>query len=287
MEVKVNMAKNKAVPGNVGRPVKLFERDIRNDRKVSRFHLDRDTENQADVFGYWSDLKPKAKTQVDNAALELEIKTGEKFGYFKDALDGGVDAKGNKKVPTDTSVINAITTDEGIIELKRDLIQKQEYLGLIESAIKTMDQRRSSLKILESLNHDQYFDSQGKASDEYNGREARKNQTQDAKNKLKDGLSKLDIPEDEDTETVIKDETLEEEVEIEEDTDLEDTVTNDDTGTVESAPKDSEEETVVTNTSPEENGCPFKHTMGVDFGSFDECDECDMESDCFRASKKL
>ena len=182
----------KAIDGP-GRPRKLFDRDITKDRKVSKFHLDRCAEDQPDIFGYWSDLKPKAKKKVDNAVLELEIEVGKKFVHYKDVLDGGVDSKGNKKTPTDTLVNNAISTDEDIIVLKKTVILEQEFLGLIESAIKTMDQRRSSIKILESLNHDNYYESQGKAADEYTARESKKETIKDAKNEIGKGLAKLYI----------------------------------------------------------------------------------------------
>ena len=316
MEVKDNMPK--AVSDGPGRPRKLFDRNIAKDRKVSKFHLDRAAEEQPDAFGYWSDLKPKAKKKVENLELDLEIKEGEKFSFYKEALDGGVDSKGVKKLPTDTMVSKAISADEEVIKIKRDIIENQEYLGLIESAIKTMDQRRSSIKVLESLNNDNYFESQGKSADDYNARESKKDKIKDAKNQIGKGLAKLDIPEDEEVTDDIPETDLVEEIEQEEDvsvvepeeveTDEEEMTEQDSDVPEEDNETEDDPEENGTPDEPEENGtpdepeeieesekpekddgnmCPYGFKIGVDFGMKDECDECDMEGVCFRESKKL
>lgn len=307
MEAKVNMAKATDGPG---RPRKLFDRDITKDRKVSKFHLDRCAEEQPDIFGYWSDLKPKAKKKLDNVLLELEIEVGKKFVHYKDVLDGGVDSKGNKKTPTDTLVNNAISTDEDIIAFKKTVILEQEFLGLIESAIKTMDQRRSSIKILESLNHDNYYEAQGKAGDEFNARESKKEKIKDAKTQIGKGLAKLDIPDEEEiVETEDTSETdLVEEIEQEEDVSV-DSPEETETGEEEMTEQNSDVPKEETEDSPEEDGtpdepeeieetasskkddgpkCPYGFKIGVDFGMKEDCDnDCDMEGVCFRESKKL
>ncbi|MDA3809624.1 MAG: hypothetical protein PF518_04755 [Spirochaetaceae bacterium] len=307
------MAKNKAVPQGVGRPVKLFDRDITKDRRLSKFHLDREAEQQADIFGYWSDLKAPARKQLENAELELEILSGEKFKYYKDVLDGGVDSKGIKKFPTDTMVNNAVSIDEDIIALKRDAITKREYFGLVESAIKQMDMRRSGIKILESLNHDNYFEIQGKSADEYETRERNKSKVKDAKTQVGKGLAKLDIPEEKKLvveEEIIHSEPEEEveeidevddpdpseveepdpsEVEESEETETEQEDEYDEDGTPDDDDDSPEEEEPVVEkpkrVSAEENKCPFGKVFG-NYGHYDECDECDMEGMCFRESKK-
>lgn len=303
----------RAVEGR-GRPRKLFERDITKDRKISKFHLDRCAEEQPDIFGYWSDLKPKAKKKVDNIQLELDILAGTKYIHYKDVLDGGKDSKGNAKTPTDTAVNNAITIDEDVIALKRSLILEQEFLGLVESAIKTMDQRRSSLKVLESLNHDNYYESQGQAADDYNAREYKKSKIAEGKSKISEGLNKIDIPEDdelpaedpeetdeevetEDPEETVEteDETVDEEMtELESDTPVGDDeeVESEETEEVvetedepESEDPEPEEETASPEESDDENPCPHGKVFG-NYGHYDECDDCDMEGPCFRESKK-
>ena len=286
---------SKAVSDGPGRPRKLFDRNIAKDRKVSKFHLDRAAEEQADAFGYWSDLKPKARKKVENLELDLDIKTGERFKYYKEALDGGVDAKGNKKLPTDTMVNNAIFADEEIIKIKRDIIENQEYLGLIESAMKTMDQRRSSIKVLESLNHDSYFESQGKTADDYNARESNKDKIKHAKNEIGKGLQKIKIPEEgleveEEIDHDVPEETFDPEtvdvtdhtVEDSDNIESEEVIPEEEEGVEESEETETEEKS-----SDEDNPCPYNHKIGADFGLHNDCDECDAEGVCYRESKKL
>ena len=299
----------KAVSDGRGRPKKLFDRNIAKDRKVSKFHLDRAAEEQPDAFGYWSDLKPKARKKVENLTLDLDIATGKKFAHYKDVLDGGVDSKGIKKLPTDTMVNSAIISDDEIIKIKRDIIENQEYLGLIESAIKTMDQRRSSIKVLESLNNDNYFESQGKSADDYNARESKKDKIKEGKNKIGEGLSKLNIPEEEeivetedvpeediveetedrgapDEDDLVEEELTEQDSDVPEEEETED-ISEKDEPEGDGTPDEEEETEVVESEEDDSTKCPYGFKLGVDFGMKDQCDECDMEGVCFRESKKL
>jgi hypothetical protein len=305
----------KAVPNKQGRPRKLFDRDITKDRKVSKFHLDDNAEEQADAFGYWSDLAPKAKRQADDMVLDIEIKTGEQFVFFKASLDGGLDSKGNEKAPTDTSVLNAIACDEEIIAMKRKLLELKEYYGLIQSATTTMEHRRSSINVLRDLFSDDYFTMKGLNSDQFDSREQKKTRIKDAKNKIGEGLKNMNVPEDEteildeddgetEVETVApivtkfagsdpreKNETPDEE--SGENSDTPEVISDfKDPEEIEDIPLDAPEETETgeekVTSEPEEepaNLCPFKHVFG-EFGQHDDCDNCDSESACFRESRK-
>lgn len=304
-----------------GRPRKLFDRDIAKDRLVSKWKLDDAAEEQADAFGYWSDLAAPAKKKIDNIELDITIKIGDKFAFYKDSLDGGVDSKGTKKLPTDTAVNMAVNSDEEVVALRRELADLQEYYGLIQSAIKTMDMRRSSIKVLNELNTQKYFESANRSHDEAESSVARAEKKTDKKAAVSRKLKDIVVPDEDPEEIEDPDEPEPEEVETtselpviefaEEEVveDEPETEVEEETAVVEEdlepiTPKKTkkvevEEEPVVAEEEVEEppkkatlpvleegfNPCPHDHVFG-EFGQHDDCDECDNESACFRESKK-
>lgn len=315
------MAETKKKPGTQrrGRPRKLFDRDIAKDRLVSKWKLDDAAEEQADAFGYWSDLAPAAKKKIDNLELDITVKIGDKFSFYKEALDGGVDSKGNVKQPTDTAVNMAVNSDEEIVALRRELADLQEYYGLVQSAIKTMDMRRSSIKVLNELNTQKYFESANRSHDEAESSVVRAESKAGKKAAVGRKLKDITIPEEEEVEetpepskdvpTIEFDENgddvtdygeptkgMEEEHEVvEEDLDPEEPEEPE-------APEEPADESVEEPADPVEevekpkkatlpileeadNPCPHGHIFG-EFGQHDDCDECDNESACFRESKK-
>ena len=321
-----------------GRPRNLFTRNIEEDRQVSKYRLDEAAEEQADAYGYWSDLLPKFKKKVDDTELEISIVSGQKYAHYKEALDGGVDSKGNVKLPTEGAISNAVAVDNDIIKLKKELNDNREIMGLIISAINTLDQRRSMIKILDGQSERGYYDSSIRDSDQFRKDQAARDKKKNNKSKMNDRLARKsmeteeEIPEEEIGEEVYDDpdesDAMSEEDEIvgvesdeyEESDDESEEDLEEDTADIEDDPEedteedlddpddsaeedlddpddsadndagDSEEESIEEEDDsaevPANNPCPFSHIFGKDFGNFDDCDDCDKESPCFRESKK-
>lgn len=276
----------------------LAVREIAVDRKINKYKLDDAAIDQADFFGFYADQKPDLKTDIDNLKVDLKALTGEKFGHYKETLDGGVDSKGNAKDPTDGAVNKAVDCDKDIIALQKEIISAENSLGKIEAALTTLDQRRSMIKVTQQLFSDEYWDNKTAYETENMAVESSKTKRNKSKAIMEDKLSEMgdddyeeqevdeEIEEEIIEETESEEETIDEEI-IEESTEEEEEDSGEEDGDdLEEATENVEEDDAEEVDSSEEEGCPHKHNYGADFGEFADCDECDKETECWKKSKE-
>lgn len=128
-----------------------MERDLKKDRLVNRFKLDEECENHSNIYGYYSDLQSDLRIEKDEDEAKLKLLEGER------ELD--IRANPPDDVPKITeAVIKALLATDKILEEQRKKVREiKAQLHTLDSAIRTLEHKKSMLGKLVDLYGQNYF----------------------------------------------------------------------------------------------------------------------------------
>ena len=109
--------------------------------QFDRAHLEWAILNQGSLFYLYAEECSKQQSKVDHIKNALEYKTAEKKTKVRaDAVAAG------GKAPTQDRVDCAVILDPEIKLLKDNLLEEEEYLGQLKSAVEAMRHKRDSIE---------------------------------------------------------------------------------------------------------------------------------------------
>lgn len=133
-------------------------RTIEKDKKIDRFRLDEECEQQPDLYYFYSSQTADLKKERDILKVQLKEQEGKvTLGIHTGQYPLPKDKAGNP-VKISNPIISAIVdTDEDVCILREDLAEAEAKLSKAQSAEETMQQRRSSLNNLVELFTKEYY----------------------------------------------------------------------------------------------------------------------------------
>ena len=119
-------------------------RELSEDVKISRFHLEKACEDQADIYHHWAGECAELRATRDRADNRLKLRKAEVSLALRRNPPEGV------KV-TESSIDALVTADPEIQELEDALVVANKSLSVAEGAVRAMDHRKAGLDNLVRL----------------------------------------------------------------------------------------------------------------------------------------
>jgi len=123
---------------------KPYGESFKNDIRIDRFQLDVEVEKQPSLMQFYSESLAEAKAMKDEAKNKLEFVLASRDLYYRANPIEGI------KV-TESSIASMVTTDAEVVQAKEREQQAKERTYFLESAVATIEDRKSELKNLTSL----------------------------------------------------------------------------------------------------------------------------------------
>ena len=122
-------------------------RDQKKDRKIDRFNLEEDLEQQPDLYGYWAEEHSEAIADRNEAEreckqVEAECKYDMRINFKNYDFE---------KVPSDAAASSLIPRQEKYQEVYKKYLLAVKRVNDMLAAKDAIDQKRSSLKYLVEL----------------------------------------------------------------------------------------------------------------------------------------
>lgn len=126
----------------------LEERDFTQDVKVNRFKLEKASEQQAELYRYWSEKEGEAKNEVARKEDHVKyIESKVEMDIRKKALDNKGNLENGVKATAD-AVKAAILIDKEVRKAKRELLHAKDEWITYRAAKDGMEHRKSSISDL-------------------------------------------------------------------------------------------------------------------------------------------
>lgn len=147
--------------------------DFQKDLSINKFRLDEECLSHSGRYAYYAQAQTDAKSNVSKAKDNLEFVEAEaNLRIRKEYLESGA------KV-TEGTISSRISTDEKVLEAKKQVREAEEVFGRLSVAVSAMDTRRSELDNLVKLYCAGYYSTvnsnERKNSSDQASMEARKN----------------------------------------------------------------------------------------------------------------
>ncbi len=127
-----------------------MERNLTEDLKLSRFHLETAAEEQPSLQRYYGDRVAEKQKARDTAENRLDLRSGELWIELKSETVNG-------KAPTVDDIKAMVAKHPEIVKLKEELAEAGYELKLAQSAEAAIRQRKDALELEGRLFHDNYF----------------------------------------------------------------------------------------------------------------------------------
>lgn len=127
-----------------------FDRDISEDVKVNRFKLDVANEAQASIFNYWSTELSNIRKLADKLETRLKVKKA------KVAASLRVDPPGGRKL-TESAITELVTINPDVQAIQHEYNIAKGHQYDCETAVNSMEQRKTSINNLVKLYATGYF----------------------------------------------------------------------------------------------------------------------------------
>jgi regulator of replication initiation timing len=120
------------------------ERDFRDDLRINKFKLEEECEKQPSNYGYWANLLSEARADKDQAEDKLDL------------LEAQVELNYRTNPPkrmkvTEGTIKSMVESNKEIQEQKDLLRSKKSEVYHLETAVKALEQKKSSLDNLVTL----------------------------------------------------------------------------------------------------------------------------------------
>lgn len=147
--------------------------DFQKDLSINKFRLDEECLSHSGRYAFYAEAQGRAKSEVSKAKDNLEFVEAEaNLRIRKEYLESGA------KV-TEGTISSRISTDEEVLEAKKQVREAEEVFGRLSVAVSAMDTRRSELDNLVKLYCAGYYSTvnsnERKNSSDQASMEARKN----------------------------------------------------------------------------------------------------------------
>lgn len=137
-----------------------FDRDIKEDVKISRFSLDIEAEEHPSIYWYWSDQLVEAKKDRDQLKADYKSKIAEiEMDYRADNIP--LDIK-----KTEASISAAVENHPDVKKARQKYLDSEYIVNKLQSAEESLRQKKSMLDNLIQLYTMQYY-SEPKAKHHY------------------------------------------------------------------------------------------------------------------------
>lgn len=127
-----------------------MERNLSEDLKVSKLHLDEVAEVQGEKERFYGDAVADAQRERDEADNRLDLRSGELWIEMRGSQLNG-------KAPTAEDVKAMVARHPEIVELKQRLVEASHGLKLAQSAERAIQSTKSMIETLQRLHGASYF----------------------------------------------------------------------------------------------------------------------------------
>ena len=123
---------------------KPYGENFKDDVALNRFQLDVESEKQPSLMQHYAELLAEAKALRDEAKNKLDFVIASRDLYYRANPMEGIK-------PTEVSIASMVTTDDDVVHAKNREQQARERVYFLESAVATIEDRKSELRNLTSL----------------------------------------------------------------------------------------------------------------------------------------
>ena len=127
-----------------------MERNISEDLKISKLHLDDAAESQGEKERHYGDAVADAQKTRDEAENRLDLRSGELFIELTTELV-------NNKAPTVDGLKALVAKHPDTVRLKQELAEAAHGLKLAQSAERAIQSTKSMIETLQRLHGASYF----------------------------------------------------------------------------------------------------------------------------------
>lgn len=127
-----------------------MERNLNQDLKISKLHLDDAAESQGEKERFYGDAVADAQKARDDAENRLDLRSGELWIEMRGCQLNG-------KAPTAEDVKAMVARHPEIVQLKQDLATAAHGLKLAQSAERAIQSTKSMIETLQRLHGASYF----------------------------------------------------------------------------------------------------------------------------------
>jgi len=127
------------------------ERNIKEDVMINRFSLEEESEKQASLFYYWSELLVDARNDRDRAKGKY------KQTMSQAQLDYRSGVKELESKLTEKAIEAAVECDKDVIVARNAFFEAEKEVNRLEAAVNSMGQKKSMLGHLVQLFTQQYY----------------------------------------------------------------------------------------------------------------------------------
>jgi hypothetical protein len=128
----------------------VTDRNISQDLKISKLHLDDAAESQGEKERFYGDAVADAQKARDDAENRLDLRSGELWIEMRGSQLNG-------KAPTAEDVKAMVARHPEIVQLKQDLATAAHGLKLAQSAERAIQSTKSMIETLQRLHGASYF----------------------------------------------------------------------------------------------------------------------------------
>lgn len=128
----------------------MTDRNISQDLKISKLHLDDAAESQGEKERFYGDAVADAQKARDDAENRLDLRSGELWIEMRGSQLNG-------KAPTAEDVKAMVARHPEIVQLKQDLATAAHGLKLAQSAERAIQSTKSMIETLQRLHGASYF----------------------------------------------------------------------------------------------------------------------------------
>jgi len=120
------------------------DRDFRDDLKINKYKLEEECEKQPSLYGYWANLLSEARADKDREEDKLDLlESTVELNYRTNRPEG-------MKV-TEATIKSMVENNKEIQDQKGSLRAKKSQVYHLETAVKSLEQKKSSLDNLVTL----------------------------------------------------------------------------------------------------------------------------------------
>ena len=118
-----------------------FDRALSADSRVDRFNLEKEAEQQANIYSYWAEQNAIAKREVERLDNRLKLRKAD--------ADSEIRARGEKL--TEAAIASKVIQDEQYQAIQLELLDATKIQNVADAAVRAMDHRKSMIETLARL----------------------------------------------------------------------------------------------------------------------------------------